>query len=59
MKNVMNMHEHPKYHQTSLKRVADELCCAVEYPQAGVLNLLDKKRVENIGRNRQILKCVI
>ena len=49
--------EHAKFHQTSLK-VADEFCYAVEHPQAGVLNLLDKKRVENIGRNREILKCI-
>ena len=51
-------HEHSKYHQTSLK-VADEFCCAMEHPQAGVLNLLDKKRMENIGRNREILKCIV
>ena len=57
MNEKCDEHEHSKFHQTSLK-VADEYCCAVEHPQAGVLNLLDRKRVESIGRNREILKCI-
>ena len=38
MNEKCDEHEHSKFHQTSLK-IADEFWCAVEYPQAGVLNL--------------------
>ena len=58
MNEKCDEHEHFKNHQKSLK-VANEFCCAVEHPLAGVLNLLDKKCMENIGRNREILKCIV
>ena len=52
-----NYHEHAQYHQEAL-HMADDFARKVECPETSVVALIDKRRAENIQRNRSILKCI-
>ena len=58
MKEKAKDHDHSNYHQLSVK-TAENFIHTVESPEKCVISLVDKARVENIGRNREILKIII
>lgn len=50
-------HEHAKYHQEALQ-LAEEFVHSIEQPATTVVCMVDRRRAQNIERNRSILKCV-
>lgn len=58
MKEKAKDHEHTSYHQLSVK-MAEGFISTIESPERCVISLVDEARIQNIGRNREILKFII